>query len=254
MAIILVLGNIGSGKTLTIVREMVRNDQGLKFYTNITPAKPRLTPHIKKINASMIVLKELKATKKKRDGTEEPVYEFKLNKEFWKSIDEPITIVLDEVHTMFDARRGFSKVNNIFGDFLAMLRRVIGEDPMVQGDLILITQLSRRVDVIGRDMVHQVRYHICHYTKQCQRCFARWHETSEVPEPVKVCPVCGHNRLKKTHLSIEVKHFAGMTAYDGWKEWGMNTWHRHYFVNDVEGYFKYYSTTQWEDMFSELYD
>lgn len=77
-------------------------------------------------------------------------------------------------------------------------------------------------------------------------------ETSDSPEKIKVCH-CGCNRLLKHSHAIEVMHFAGMTSFDAWKEFGMNTYYAHYFIDDIEKYFPYYNTHQWEDLFSTLY-
>jgi len=105
MAIILCLGNVGSGKTASIVREMVLNEQGIKFYTNINPIR-KDTPWIVKIKPEMIIGKDLLGVKKKqKTGVEVPIYDFKLNKEFWQEIKEPISVVLDEVHTIMNPRR-----------------------------------------------------------------------------------------------------------------------------------------------------
>jgi len=253
MAIIVCLGNIGSGKTAGVVREMIMNKQKINYYTNITSKKPSKTKHIKKISADMIIERKEEGFKKKRDGSTEPIYKLQLNKDFWFGVDKPISVVLDEAHSIMNPRRSGSKVNVIVGDFLALLRRVLGEDSQSEGDLYLITQLSRRLDVIGRDMAHQVRYYVCHYTKTCLKCGLSWAENSEMPEQLRVCPRCEHHRLNKNNFVIEVKHFAGMKAYEDWKEFGVLSFHAHYFIKDIEDYFPYYDTHQWEDLFNDYY-
>jgi hypothetical protein len=233
------------------------NEQGINWYTNITPTKPKQTPWMKKITADMIVKKELLRTvKKKGTGKEVAIYDFTLNKEFWQNIPKPVSVVLDEVHTIMNPRRSMSKINIICTDWLAMLRRAIGEDPMTEGDLYMITQLGRRVEIIGREMAHQIRHYTCHYTKECNKCHATWPENSEMAEKRKICPSCGNNRLLKRNHCIEVLHFSGMNAFTAWKEYGMpveKTAYAHYFIDDIEEYFGYYNTHQWEDMFSTLY-
>jgi len=244
------LGNIGSGKTLSAVKEMVDNIGGITYYTNIKPKKKKLTPWIKNIKPTMIVKKELLRMKK----TGEAVFDFKLNTEFWRDdAQKPCTVVLDEFHSIMNPRRSMSKINIIVGDFIALLRRVIGEDPMIEGDLIIITQIGRRVESIVRDMAHLVKYHICHYTKYCNDCQLSWGENSEMPEKIKVCPSCGCNNLVKTDHAIEVFCFAGWNSFESWKEWGMNSYYKRYLINDGENYFSFYDTLQWDDMISELY-
>lgn len=248
------LGNIGSGKTLSAVIDMVQNKQHITYYANIIPKLPKKTPQIKVIEPHMIIKKDIVGTKKKRGGKEEPVYEYKLNKEFWEEFKgQSKTIVLDEVHNLLNARRPGSRVNVIMGDFLALARRIVGDDPQSEGDLILITQLGRRADVIARDMAHKVVYHIMHYVKSCDKCHAAWRETSEMPEQAKICPYCGHYKLSKSKFMIEKFHFAGINAFDMWKNFGMSSFHMHYYMRNVDKYFKYYSTLQWENLLSDLY-
>ena len=254
MAIIICLGNIGSGKTVTVVREMVMNKQKINYYTNINSKKPSKTKHIHKITADMIIERKQEGFKTKKDKSVEPIYKLQLNKDFWLEVDKPISVILDEAHTIMNPRRAMSKVNVIVGDFLALLRRVLGEDSQSEGDLYLITQLNRRLDVIGREMAHQIRYHVCHFTKTCLKCGVSWAENSEMPEQLRICPVCEHPRLNKSKFIIEVKHFAGIKAYEDWKDFGVMSYHRHYFINDIEDYFPYYNTHQWEDLFNDYYN
>ena len=244
------LGNVGSGKTACAVREILNNENRRKTFSNIR------TKNLKnnvEINPSMIIRKVQVDTKVKRDGTVVPVYEIRLNKEFWQAIKEPINVVLDEAHTIINARRSMSKVNQIVTDWLALIRRVLGSADSGFGELILISQLHNRVDIIAREMATQVRYHRAHYHKECRRCGFTWRESSDMPEPVHICPVCSDYRINKFGHKIEVWHFQNMRAYLGWSEWGMDTFYRHYMVNDIEKVFPLYDTLQWDNMFSEFY-
>ena len=187
----------------------------------------------------------------KRNG--EPVYDMKLNVDFWKNIKEPIDVVLDEAHTMVNARKSMSKVNIIMTDWLALIRRVLGSSDSGYGELVLISQLANRIDIIAREMATNVRWHICHYQKTCKKCMYTWGETSDTAEPQWVCPVCGHYQIKKHSHQIEVFHFQNMFTYQGWKEYGMKSYHRHYIIEDIENYFNLYNTLSWENMSSEFY-
>lgn len=243
------LGNPGSGKTAVAVREMMLNDNNRLTFTNIaTKIKT-----CRMIEPSMIVTKEKVGEKKKKDGTIEAVYDTKLNVEFWKDIKEPINVVLDEAHTIMNARRSMSKKNVIVGDWLALIRRVLGQAESGYGELVLISQLHNRIDIIAREMATNVRYHVCHYTKSCKKCGLGWSESSETPEPTWRCPGCHWHHLLKHHYHIEIWHFATMQAYIGWKEFGMQTYHSHYIIEDIEKYFNLYNTMQWENLFTEDY-
>lgn len=238
-----------SGKTASMVREMVMNKSHRAYYTNIMPKKKKLTPQIKTINANMIIQKNIISHKK--NG--EPNYELKLNEEFWRKLHEPLNVVLDEAHMVLNPRRSMSKVNIIMTDWIAMIRRILGEADSGYGDLTLITQLPQRLDNIARDMATHIRYHIGHYKKSCTNCQLTWSESSEHPEPVWLCPRCGNFKIKKHSNMIECYHFSNMNMFLDWKMSGAKTEHRHYYITDIEDYFPYYDTLQWENLLSDLY-
>jgi len=75
-----------------------------------------------------------------------------------------------------------------------------------------------------------------------------------MPEPLWVCPRCGHYKVKKHSHSVEVWHFPNMFAFTGWRDMGLKTFYKHYVVNDIEKVFPYYNTLQWDNMFSEIYN
>ena len=244
------VGNVGSGKSACAVREMCSMTSGRAVYSNI------ITKGVKYnriIDPSMIIEKQLVAVKKKRDGTEEPVFDYKLNMDFWKSINEPVDVILDEAHAIINSRRSMSKINILLGDWLALVRRVIGQSESGYGRLILISQLLRKIDVNARDMATQVRYHRCHYLKSCRKCSNTWCENSDSAEPIWQCFNCGSYSVVKHSHRIEVWHFSDASSFIGWKDFGMNTFHRHYMVNDIEEYFPKYNTLQWDNLFSEFY-
>lgn len=238
------LGNVGSGKTACAVRQMALH-QEVKNYSNI---KTTLDNNVM-LDSSMICDKVMVGQKK----TGEPVYEYKLNTDFWKNLKEPINIVLDEAHTILNARRAMSKVNIIATDWIALIRRVLGEDSRGMGDLILITQLPQRIDSICRDMATQVSYHICHYVKQCNNCGSSWNEDSDMPEIARNCYSCNSVNLIRRNFMIEVKTFPSMQSYIAYKLYNVVTYYKHYFVRDIDKYFPLYKTLQWENLFSDLY-
>lgn len=238
------LGNVGSGKTACAVRAMALH-QEVKNFSNI---KTTLKNNVM-LDSTMICSKQMVGQKR----TGEPVYEYALNVDFWKDLKEPINVILDEAHSILNARRAMSKVNIICTDWIALIRRVLGEDSRGMGDLVLITQLPQRIDVICREMAHQVSYHTCHYVKQCKQCGASWNEDSDMPEQSKNCLNCDSIKLMRRNFQIEVKVFPGMNAYTAYKIYGAVTYYKHYFVRDIEKYFPLYKTLQWENLFSDLY-
>lgn len=245
----LYLGNIGSGKTASAVRDMLHGNKNIPYYTNIEPKKKRLLPNVNVIKSSMIVKKELISISK--NGKE--VYKYSLNQDFWKDVKKPINVIIDEAHNLFNSRRAMSKVNIIMGEWIAMLRRILGQSDAGYGDLVMITQLWRRIDVIAREMCNHVKYHVCHYQKTCRKCGYNWREHSEMPEERQRCPKCNSWKVLKHSHQIEVYCFAGVKDFIIWEEVGRMTYYNRYMIKDIEKVFPLYDTFQWNDMISQLY-
>lgn len=243
------LGNVGSGKTACEVREMALNRLNRKIYSNIITK----IPHCMALSSDMIVQKNIVSVKKTRQGEERPVYDLTLNVDYWKNIKEPINVVLDEAHSIMNSRRSMSKANILISDWLALIRRVLGATSEGYGELVLVTQLRNRIDIIARDMAHQIRYHVCHFNKRCRRCGISWSESSEQPEGQWSCLSCGSTELVKEGHVIEVWHFQGFDMYDAWKEFGQKSFYKHYYITDIEKYFHLYNTLQWDNLFSDIY-
>lgn len=251
MSIIMCIGNIGSGKTASVVRDVVLNKHHMQTYSNIRMTNVMNNNPLK---PDMLIEKDIvDHHKNKKTGDLEAVYKFKLNMAFWQKLDEPINVVIDEAHTLFNSRRSMSKVNIIMNDWLAMLRRVLGENSSGYGDLILITQLPYRIDVVCRDMANQIRYHICHYAKVCSKCSYSWTENTEMPEELKLCPKCDSHKLVKTNHVIEVYKFNGMNAYQNWLILRQKTYYRHYLIKDINKYFGNYNSFDIYDLFEGFY-
>lgn len=241
---------MGSGKTASIVREIYLNQNRRLTYSNI---KTKKIKHNKLISGKMIISKTIKDYKKKKTGENEPVYELSLNVDYWKSIKEPINVVLDEAHTIVNARRSMSKVNQITTEWLALIRRVLGSSDSGYGELTLISQLPNRIDIIAREMATKIKWHLCHYVKVCKKCEFKWQENSDVPEPAWNCLKCRSHYIFKCNHIIEVWHFRDMNHFLAWKQFGERSYHSHYFINDIEKYFPLYNTLSWDNMFSEFY-
>lgn len=201
----------------------------------------------------MIINREIVDYKTSRKtGEKEPIYKQSLNVDFWKEIKEPINVILDEAHSIVNARRAMSKTNQIVTDWIALIRRVLGQTEAGVGEMVFITQLPNRIDSIARDMAHQVRYHVCHFMKTCRSCGSSWRENSEMPESIFICN-CGSTNIKKHSHSIEVYKFKGMEAYNAYKDFGQKAFYAHYFITDIEKYFPLYDTLQWDNLFGEYY-
>lgn len=244
--IMLFLGNIGSGKTASAVREMYRSH--IPTYSNIRTT----TKNCHLISYDMIVKKEIKGYKKNRlNNEQEAIFEYKLNSEFWQKVKKPINVILDEAHAIINSRRAMSKTNIIVTEWLSLLRRILNAPDGSTGNLILITQLVGRIDIIAREMSNQIRYHICHYVKFCKNCGAQWHEHSEMSEIAEHCPRCNYAKLLKKSYRIEVLKFKNYQNFEPFNYMREKTYYQRYMINDISKYFPLYDTLQWDNLFAE---
>jgi Zonular occludens toxin (Zot) len=239
------LGLLGSGKTLLAIREMKENPH-LTYYSNI---ECRL-PNVRLLTSDMIVSKSVIG--EKRNGQQ--LVKFSVNEDFWRKQKGACSVVLDECHSILNPRKSMSNVNIAVTDWLSMLRRVLGENSRGGGDLILITQLPNRVDVIARELCTNVQHHLMHYIKICDDCSIAWSETSETPSIARKCLRCGSINLRKVGHRVEVFEFSSMQMYNAWKIFGMNCFHAHYFVHNVEEYFSEYNSWSWSNLLSSIYE
>lgn len=242
----IVLGNVGSGKTAMVVREMMTSD--IPIHSNI------ITRKIKKntvITKDQIFKEEVKSIKK--DGTE--VKDFKLNEDYWKKLRQKkgtISVILDEAHTLMNPRRAMSKKSIVMNDFIALLRRILGSSDSGYGELVLITQLERRLDVIAREMATKVQYCIGHYNVFCHKCGHLINETNETPNKMRLCPLCGKSTIRK-NFRVEVFSFQNIDTYHLWEatDRKKKVHFEHYFIIDIEKVFPNYDTLQWENLLSD---
>lgn len=241
------LGKVGSGKTANEVREIFLNKAQRKTYSNI---QTKLKNQIE-LTADMIFKKEVIKTVKKKNGDTEVVYDYKLNLEYWKNIKEPINVVLDEAHNFWNSRTSMSKKNIILQNYLALIRRILGQNSTGYGELVLVSQNIFRLDVVCRESATQIRYHICHYTKTCNKCSGSWKENSEMAEPLWICPYCGNVEITKHKHYLEIFHFAGLEPFLSWDLNNQKTFYRHYLVNGIEKYFGLYDTLQWDNLLGD---
>jgi len=244
------LGNVGSGKTLMMVREMVLQKDNKITFSNII-IKGKNKKNVVQISRKMIFKETV--IKIKKDG--EKVIKESLNVDFWKDMREKypegINVVLDEAHTLMNSRRAMSNTAIIMNDFMSLLRRILGDSGEGYGELVLITQLGRRLDINARELATSIHYHRCHYKRTCVKCNFNFWETNEMYEKPKVCPRCGHRRMTKSNFIIEKHEFNCIDNLNMWLDHKMKTYQKHYYVTDGEKYFKDYNSFQWENLISE---
>lgn len=145
--IIILVGGIGSGKTLTAVKEVVDRQQ--KIYTNFELFN---IPH-ERLKYSQIFDKV--ETVNSRGDVKETM---KVNYNYWNSQTKKggFDIYLDEFHNIMGSRRSSSKRNVLLSDWLSQIRKILGQSEL--HNLYLITQKLRRIDINSRDLAQSCIY------------------------------------------------------------------------------------------------
>jgi predicted Zn-ribbon and HTH transcriptional regulator len=179
-----------------------------------------------------------------------PKEELNLNIDYWKDAEKPLNIIFDEAQTIMNARRSFSAQSVKTMDFISLLRRVLGSVGSEYGDMTIISQLSRRIDVIVREQTNKVYYFTCLYKKRCHKCGFNWNENSDMPEQLSECPMCGHYKIEKYNHILDIRVFASCDEFDLWKHEGMVTFYKRFLCKDIENAFGKYDSLQWDSMFS----
>lgn len=241
-------GNVGSGKTACAVRELYNNKTKKNTYSNIITKRLKNNILLKK---DMIIKKKIVKVKQNNEA----VYKYELNKEYWQDLikkEKGINIILDEIHTLLNARRSTSEINKIMTDFLALMRRILGSADSGNSTLTLITQLERRIDIIAKEMCNHVRYHICHYIKTCDKCGYNKYENNEISDQMLYCHKCKNPNITKHSHVIVVYYFKSNDMFIAWKYYGKKSYYKKMIINDIEKYFKYYDTLQWENLITEF--
>jgi len=250
MSIIISTGNVGSGKTLSVVYDFYKLKNKRDIYTNI---QTKGLINVKLITKEMFIKKELIKTIIKRDHTQENIYKYSVNKDFWLNRKEGIIdIVIDEAHTIFSSRKSSSRNNIIFTEFLSLSRKILSSKDSSEGNLYLISQTMRKLDVNSRDLA-RIRFHRCYYLKSCLKCNLSWEETSDLYEPLSFYPRCEFHKLKKSNHIIEIWKFIDEENFYKWKDGGLKSYYDHYFIppNEVKKMFDLYNTLQFDDLFSD---
>lgn len=138
--IIGLLGNIGSGKTTTIVKEII--DKKQYAFTNFNLKNMKKYYRIK---VSDVILKG------------EKLKDYKVNWKFWENVrlkHENYSIYLDEIHNLIHSRRAMSRINILMSKWLSQIRKILNDHPT--SHLYVISQTARKIDVDFRDLMQLV--------------------------------------------------------------------------------------------------
>ena len=143
--IILYLGGIGSGKSLSAVRQIQLNKQFC--YTNF---KLKNTKNYKRLEHTDILNFEVDEKK----GTQKPS---SVNWNFWdkaRKEHKSFSIYIDEIHNLIHARQSMSRRNILMSKWVSQIRKITSDS--MTNNLYLISQTIRKVDVDFRELAHLI--------------------------------------------------------------------------------------------------
>ena len=139
-----IIGGIGSGKTLTTVKEIITRNKNC--YVNFD-IKYRGATRLKESH----IIKETLHEKGKP--------KLSVNWEFWNKLireGKQFDIYIDEAHNVLNSRRSMSTWNNLFTSWITQIRKLLGSSE--QNHLYLITQRLNSLDLVVRDLCHLIIY------------------------------------------------------------------------------------------------
>jgi len=128
--IIIIVGGVGSGKTLMAVREIIRRKR--PCFTNFSL-----------YGVGHVRLKWEFIMKDK-----------KVNWDFWKQMQKHrFDLYIDELHNLMPSRRAMSTQNVLINNWLSQIRKILGSSKY--DHFYVITQRPNSIDVHFRELAHQ---------------------------------------------------------------------------------------------------
>ena len=134
--IIIILGGIGSGKTLSVVKEII--DKRRYAITNFNLLNMK---NYHRIKISDIIIES------------EKIKDYSVNWDFWAKTRKKYknySIFLDEVHNLIHSRRSMSRLNILMSQWVSQIRKILSDSPV--NHLYLISQTMRKIDVDFREL------------------------------------------------------------------------------------------------------
>ena len=132
------IGGIGSGKSLSVVRRVVESGDNYPL-TNF---------RLKKIKYHRLKLSDIIKTK---DGKSA------VNWDFWEKVrttHKAYSIYLDEAHNIIGSRSSMSKQNQLMSRWISQIRKILSDSK--DNHIYVITQKPRRIDVNFRELAQVV--------------------------------------------------------------------------------------------------
>jgi hypothetical protein len=212
------LGGIGSGKSVSAIREIVEKKQFV--YTNF---KLKHFKEYQRLKVCDIIKTDITREEGRRIDTKKTM----VNWEFWQNATrehKEFSIYLDEIQYLASSRSGMSKKNKIITLWLSQIRKVFGDNP--HANIYLITQRFMSADVIFRELAHA--FIVCKKLTICPQC-----------ETIGTFCKCGFNPRKKD-VYIQQYIFDNANDVELMDEYAMKHAKKGIFL--ANPYFKYYDT------------
>lgn len=135
--IICLIGGIGEGKTLSVIREIIKNSQ--PCYTNFDVK----IPDCYRLKLSDIIIKSDK------------LKDWGVNWQFWEDArkkNRNFSIYLDEIHNIIHARGSMTKRNQLMSVWVSQIRKILSDS--ATSHLYIISQTISKIDKDFRDLTH----------------------------------------------------------------------------------------------------
>ena len=146
--IIIYLGGIGSGKTLSVIKEIVDNMQ--KVYINFRLKNIKNCHRIKIADIINLPNTRIQMIGDKEYKTKVPA---SVNWDFWENVRETnksYSIVIDEIHNVIHSRRSMSRTNILMSKWVSQIRKILSDHPY--NHLYIISQTISKIDKDFRDL------------------------------------------------------------------------------------------------------
>jgi len=226
----LIIGGIGSGKSISVIKEISDNPDSL-FYINFN-CNLKNTIRLK---IEHIITEEINAYKK--DGS--PIFKKVVNWTYWNKIKHTeFNIIIDEVHNILHSRRSMSTNNTLISMWLSQIRKILGDKKHLH--LYLISQAINRIDVAARDLAGEVVYVESKFIKRKIKCVSnRNNKLRTIDSPV---------------LYIIKYTFTGVNSVDKFNYFMMGSSgadYRSYFPANY--YYRFYDSLELLDFGQEVY-
>lgn len=139
--IIIIVGAVGSGKTVSMVKKIVDEDRFC--FTNFNMREYK---NYHRLKVSDIIM----------DMGDEKKKKLMVNWKFWddqRKRKGGFSVYLDEIHNIADSRSAMSNTNRLITRWLSQIRKITSDS---ENDLIIITQSIAQVDIRFRELAQMI--------------------------------------------------------------------------------------------------